>query len=415
VTVEATAKPLGRLNLVATIVATLLLAACSSGTQAKSSTPVAKPIKIGISLSRSGDFSDPATQVERGYQLWADHVNAKGGLLGRKVQLVVVDDASSPTQVVTNYQNLISRDKVDLVFGPFSSLLTIPSAQVAARYGYAFLEPEGGGPKVFAAKLRNLFFVQPAPAVSNGEVFAKWVLSLPAAERPKTAAYPSLDDPFASPVADKVREEFEAAGIRTVYKTIYPAETTDLTPIVQKVAAAHPDVVVAGTQSEDAYAQVKAMIQLGFSPKMLFLSNGANAPTEFPDKVGKANTEGILSTGTWSADAKTNGNQQFQAEYVKKYGGSPRDIDGNTVDAYAVGQLLEEVAAKTGSVDNDKIIQTLHSGTWSTIQGELRWDAYGAPQGSDVLLQWIGGTLDPVYPPAVATRQPVVTKAPWSR
>jgi branched-chain amino acid transport system substrate-binding protein len=148
---------------------------------------------------------------------------------------------------------------------------------------------------------------------------------------------------------------------------------------------------------------------------MLFLSNGANAPTEFPDKVGKANTEGILSTGTWSADAKTNGNQQFQAEYVKKYGGSPRDIDGNTVDAYAVGQLLEEVAAKTGSVDNDKIIQTLHSGTWSTIQGELRWDAYGAPQGSDVLLQWIGGTLDPVYPPAVATRQPVVTKAPWSR
>src|SRR6266516_153288 len=370
---EATGRPLARLSFAATLVAALLLAACSSGTASNSGAQTAKPIKIGISLSRSGDFSDPATQVERGYQLWADHVSAK----------------------------------VDLVFGPFSSLLTIPSAQVAARYGYAFLEPEGGGPKVFAAKLRNLFFVQPAPAVSNGEVFAKWVLSLPAAQRPKTAAYPSLDDPFASPVADKVRQEFEAAGIRTVYRTIYPAETTDLTPIVQ--------MVVAGTQSEDAYAQVKAMIQLGFSPKMLFLSNGANAPTEFPDKVGKANTEGILSTGTWSADAKTNGNQQFQAEYVKKYGGSPRDIDGNTVDAYAVGQLLEEVAAKTGSVDNNRIIQTLHSGTWSTIQGELRWDAYGAPQGSDVLLQWIGGTLDPVYPPAVASRQPVVAKAPWSR
>jgi branched-chain amino acid transport system substrate-binding protein len=413
--VEGTGKPLARFSLAGTLIAMLLLAACSSGTQTKSGTTEAKPIKIGISLSRSGDFSDPATQVERGYRLWADHVNAKGGLLGRKVQLVVVDDASSPTQVVTNYQSLISRDKVDLVFGPFSSLLTIPSAQVAARYHYAFLEPEGGGPKVFAAKLRNLFFVQPAPAVSNGEVFAKWVLSLPAAERPKTAAYPSLDDPFASPVADKVREEFEAAGIRTVYKTVYPAETTDLTPIVQKVAAAHPDVVVAGTQSEDAYAQVKAMIQLGFSPKMLFLSNGANVPTEFPDKVGKTNTEGILSSGTWSADAKTNGNQQFQAEYVKKYGGSPRDIDGNTVDAYAVGQLLEEVAAKTGSVDNNAIIQTLHTGTWSTIQGDLRWDAYGAPEGSDVLLQWIGGALDPVYPPAVASRQPLVTKAPWSR
>src|SRR6266496_1484978 len=226
---EATGRPLARLSFAATLVAALLLAACSSGTASNSGAQTAKPIKIGISLSRSGDFSDPATQVERGYQLWADHVNAKGGLLGRKVQLVVVDDASSPNQAVTNYQNLITRDKVDLVFGPFSSLLTIPSAQVAARYGYAFLEPEGGGPKVFAAKLPNLFFVQPAPAIAQGEVFANYVLSLPAAQRPKTAAYPSLDDPFASPVAETVRAMFEKAGIRTVYDHIYPAETTDLT------------------------------------------------------------------------------------------------------------------------------------------------------------------------------------------
>ena len=411
---EATAKPTGRLTLAVALAAVLALAACSSGTkQAGGGAQTSKPLRIGVSLSRSGDFSDPATLVERGYRLWVDHVNAKGGLLGRKVQLVVVDDASSPSQVVTNYQNLINRDKVDLVVGPFSSLLTIPSAQVAARYGYALLGPEGGGPKVFAAKLSNYFFVQPAPAVANGEVFAKWVLSLPAGQRPRTAAYPSLDDPFASPVADKVREEFEKAGIRTVYKTIYPAETTDLTPIIQKVAAAHPDVVVAGTQSEDAYAQVKAMVQLGFSPRMLFMSNGANAPTEFADKVGKRNTEAIFSSSSWSPDAKTQGNQEFQSEYVKKYGGSPRDIDTNTADAYSVGQVLEAVAAKTGKVDNQTIMQTLHSGTWSTIQGDLRWDRYGAPQGTDVLLQWIGGTLYPVYPPAAAAKQPVAVKPPW--
>jgi branched-chain amino acid transport system substrate-binding protein len=411
---EATRKPSGRLRLAGALAAALVLAACSSGTKSSGGgTQTAKPLRIGVSLSRSGDFSDPANLVERGYRLWADHVNAKGGLLGRKVALVVVDDASSPTQVVTNYQNLITRDKVDLVVGPFSSLLTIPSAQVAARYGYALLGPEGGGPKVFAAKLSNYFFVQPAPAVANGEVFAKWVLSLPADQRPKTAAYPSLDDPFASPVADQVRHDFEQAGIRTVYKTIYPAETTDLTPIIQKVAAAHPDAVVSGTQSEDAYAQVKAMVQLGFSPKLLFMSNGANAPTEFPDKVGKGNTEGIFSSSSWSPDAKTQGNDQFKAEYLKKYGGSPREIDTNTADAYAVGQLLEAVAAKTNAIDNKTIMQTLHSGTWPTIQGDLQWDQYGAPQGSDVLLQWIGGTLYPVYPPDAASHQPVAVKAPW--
>ncbi|HEX9343456.1 MAG TPA: amino acid ABC transporter substrate-binding protein [Actinomycetota bacterium] len=411
-------RPQGRFRFAAALaVAALLLAACSSG---KSSSPSggnqaqnSKPIRIGASISRSGDFSDPAQLVLRGYKLWADQVNAKGGLLGRKVEIVTVDDASSPNQAVTNYQNLITRDKVDLTFGPFSSLLTLPSAQVAKRYGYAFLEPEGGGPKVFAAKLPNLFFVQPAPAVAQGQVFADYVLSLPAAQRPKTAAYPSLDDPFASPVAEAVRTRFEQAGIRTVYNHIYPAETTDLTPIVQKVAAAKPDVVVAGTQSEDAYSQVKAMVQLGFSPKMLFMSNGANAPTEFPDKVGKANVNGVFSSSTWSPDAKTNGNAEFIAAYQKAYGGSPNGIDGNTADAYAVGQVLQQAVAKIGAIDNQKIIATLHSGTWSTIQGDLQWDADGAPNGKDVLLQWVDGTLVPVFPADRASKQPVAVKPPW--
>src|SRR5689334_3630055 len=109
----------------------------------------AAPIKIGISLSLTGDFADPGKAAQRGYQLWAAEVNKAGGILGRPVELKIVNDASSPDQVVTNYQNLITQDKVDIVFGPFSSLLTIPSARVAKRYGYAFIEPAGGGPKVF--------------------------------------------------------------------------------------------------------------------------------------------------------------------------------------------------------------------------------------------------------------------------
>jgi ABC-type branched-chain amino acid transport systems, periplasmic component len=116
----------------------------------------------------SGDFSDPGKAVKRGYELWAAYVNAHGGVLGRQVQLKIVDDASNPNQAVTNYQNLITRDHVDLVFGPFSSLLTGPSATVANRYHYAFIEPAGGGPAVFALKLHNIFFAQPAPVVRCG-------------------------------------------------------------------------------------------------------------------------------------------------------------------------------------------------------------------------------------------------------
>lgn len=397
--------------------AVLALAACSSSGSGSagaggSAAPKA-PLVIGASVSLTGDFADSGKAVKAGYELWAQTVNAKGGVLGRPIQMKIVDDTSSPNQVVTNYQNLIDKDKVDLVFGPFSSLLTVPASQVAKRYGYAFLEPAGGGPAVFAQKLPNLFFVQPAPVVKQGDVFADWVLSLPPGKRPATAAYTELDDPFATPVAEDVRARFEAAGIRTVYKQVYPAETQDFSTIMAKVAAARPDVIVGGTQSEDAYGQVKSLVQLKFSPSFLFLSNGANSPVEFPDKVGAGNTAGIMSSGDWFPASTANGSAEFAAAYVKAYGGTKDTIDNSSAEAYAAGQLVEEVAAKTGKVDNATIVSTLHHGTWPTLLGDLSWDAYGQPSGTFALIQWQNGKLVPVFPGAVAQSAPVYPKPGW--
>jgi branched-chain amino acid transport system substrate-binding protein len=372
--------------------------------------PSAQPLKIGISLSFSGDFADPGKAARRGYELWASTVNARGGILGRQVQLKFVDDTSSPTQVVTNYQNLITRDHVDLVFGPFSTLLNAPAAQVVHRYGYAFIEPAGGGPAVFQEKLDNVFFTQPAPAVNNADVFVHYILSLPKAQRPKTAAYPALDDPFSSPVADRARQLLEAAGIKTVFKTIYPSESTDMTPIVQKMISAKPDLIVGGTQNSDAYAITKALIQLKYSPKFLFFSNGPNDPAEFPSKVGAKNVNGIFSSGDWFPDEKSAGNAQFVAAYAKKYGTGA--IDPTSAEAYAVGQVAEAAIKKVGAVDNKKMIAALHKGTWATVEGNLRWNAIGEPQGEDLLVEWVNGKLVPVYPKSLALHAPIA-KAAW--
>jgi branched-chain amino acid transport system substrate-binding protein len=395
------------------VAAAVALAAVTAGTARGAR--AAGPIKIGISLSLSGDFSDPGKAVKRGYDLWAAYVNAHGGVLGRKVQLKIVDDTSSPNQVVTNYQTLITRDKVDIVFGPFSSLLTGPAATVANRYGYSFLEPAGGGPKVFALKLHNLFFVQPAPVVRCGDTFVQWVSSLPKSQQPKTAAYPSLDDPFASPIADAMQAKFQGKGVKTVYKTIYPPETTDLTPIVEKAIAKKPDMIVAGTQSEDAYAQVKALVQANYNPKFLFFANGANSPTEFPSKVGKKNVNGIFSCSDWTPTVPTSGNKLFVSQYVKKYGGTGFDIDNNSAEAWAVGQLFQLVATKLHSIDNKQIIAALHKGTWPTIEGNLSWDQYGAPNGGDLLVEWVNGKLLPVYPKKFALAKPFAPKPSWGK
>lgn len=399
-----------------------LLAACASSTPGSSTARAAgtagtaksgKPLVIGASISLSGDFSDSGNAVKKGYQLWANTVNANGGLLGRQVQIKIVDDASSPSQVVTNYQTLINKDHVDLVFGPFSSLLTVPASQVAKRYGYAFLEPAGGGPSVFAQKLGNLFFVQPAPTTQSGDVFAQYVLSLPASQRPATAAYAELDDPFAAPVAENIRTKFEAAGIKTVYKKVYPAETQDLTPVMAGVTAAKPDVIVGGTQNSDGYAQVNALVKLKYSPKLMFQSNGPNDPLNFPGKVGASHTAGMMSAGDWYPGSKATGSAKFTADYLKANGGSADTIDPGSAEAYACGQLLQEVAQKTGKIDNPTLISTLHSGTWPTLLGDLQWDASGAPTGSFNLVQWQGGKLLAVYPPATAQARPVFPKPAW--
>jgi branched-chain amino acid transport system substrate-binding protein len=363
-------------------------------------------------MSLSGDFADLAGPALKGYQLWVDTVNAKGGLLGRKVTLKVVDDASSPTQVVSNYENLITADHVNLVFGPFSSLLTVPAASVVHRYGYAFIEPSGGAPQVFGLHLNDLFFTQPAPIVSSGDEFASYILSLPASQRPLTAAYPTADDPFTSAIVARIRQRLEAAGVKTVYSQTYAAETVDLSPVTTRLVAEKPDLIVSGTGGADAVSEVKGMVQSHWTPKFLFFTGGPNDPT-FPSQVGAPNAEGIFSTGDWFPQAKNAGNADFVKAYIAKYGGTAAGIDPAAAEAYASGQLLELVAQRDGKIDNATIISALHQGTWPTVEGNLSWDAYGAPQGADIVVQWVRGQLLPVYPPGQALANPIA-KPVWA-
>src|ERR1700675_1694468 len=173
----------------------LTLISCGPGSTATATPSPGTPITIGVSVSLTGDFSGDGKALVQGYDLWADDINKKGGLLGHKVTMSYKDDLSSTQQVVTNYQTLISSDKVALVFGPYSSKLTIPAATVVDRLNYAFPEPAGGAPSVFKLGLKSLFFVQPAAIEDNLVSYAQYLLSLPADQRPATASYATEDDP----------------------------------------------------------------------------------------------------------------------------------------------------------------------------------------------------------------------------
>jgi branched-chain amino acid transport system substrate-binding protein len=324
-----------------------------------------------------------------------------------------VDDASSAQQVVTNYQNLISVDHVDLTFGPYSSLLTIPASGVAARYSYAFPEPAGGGPQVFQRGLHNLFFVQPAAVVDNLVSYTAWLRSLPAADRPKTAAYATQDDPFTQPQVDTAKTKLEAAGLTTTYYKVYPAESTDFSPIALAVAKANADVVVLGSMLPDAVAFVKTFQQQRYSPKSLIETAGPDQGAQFSDKVGKSAAEGIMVPAGWWPNAKTFGNEHFVSAFLAKNGGEASSISADSAEAYSVGQVVQQAADHIHSVDNAKLIDALHKGTYRTVQGEMAFDSAGRPTGQSFLVQWQNGSAVPVYPAAVAVAKPEYPKPGW--
>src|SRR5574341_209958 len=140
----------------------LSMTACQAGTPTKEPTQDTAPIHIGVSLPLTGRFSEPGNAAKRGYEVWSAVVNESGGLLGRVVKLMILDNASEQETAVKQFESLITVDKVDLVVGPFSSFLVIPTSEVAAKHGYAFVEPAGGAPEVFSRGLENIFFAQPA-------------------------------------------------------------------------------------------------------------------------------------------------------------------------------------------------------------------------------------------------------------
>ncbi len=403
------------------LVTLFVLSACGGGSST-GNTPKG-PIKIGISVPLSGDFSADGKATQQGYQLWANNVNKSGGLLGRQVQLIFADDASDTNQVVTDYQKFIATDHVDLVLGPYSTLLTKPASKEAARYGYAMLEGSGGGPSVFTQGLNNIFDASP-PVADRLLDFAQYILSLPADQRPTTVAYATEDDPFTQPVVDTAKQKLEAGGLKTVDYQVYPAETTDYTPIARKIIDSHAQLVVLGSMLNDVIAEVKAFRQQHFNPKAIVATAGPDQGTQFTGPIGGANVaEGFFFTNSWepglnvpavSGVPGSISNAQFVQDFIATYGGKADDISSDSGEAYSAGQVLQQAVEKVGSLDNAKIIAELHSDTFHTIQGTCKFDSTGQnTTGTVEVFQWQQSQVKLVYPASMAVAQPEYPKPAW--
>lgn len=397
---------------VSLLTAGLLLAACGAGdledptaggggeeeTGGSGDAPEGDPIRIGISMPLTGDFSEPGKGIQQGYETWAQVVNDNGGLLGRPVELIFRDDASDPNKVVTDYESLITQEKVDLVFGPFSSRLVIPAAEVAESYDMLFVEPAGAAAEVFEQGFTYLFYAAPAVANDHYNYLADWILALPEDERPTTAAYAALDDPFAQGTAYGLKEKLEAGGIETVADEVYPPGTTGFTAIAAKIADADADVVVGGTQFEDSVGLVRAFQELGYQPDLAAFSTGPTLP-EFEDAVGAA-TEGILSPVGWSLESDLGRNQEFRAAHNELHGQEP---DEDAANGFTTGEVVAAAVEAVGCAEQGvecqgALADHLRENEFDTIVGPLSFDDQGRPEQAHMIQQWQGGEIEIVLP-----------------
>ncbi|MGH6943826.1 MAG: amino acid ABC transporter substrate-binding protein [Geminicoccaceae bacterium] len=332
-----------------------------------------KPIRIGASLSLTGKYARTGEEEGRGYQLWADSINQQGysfgkkdlpntsakGLLGRPVELVILDDRSDPTTGVRLYNELIYNQKVDLLLGPYSSAVTNAVAPVLEQAQIPTPNPMASSTDIWTG--RNLQWqVQIQPPASKR---LPGLTETSAAHGDTTIAIIYEDTEFPRNSAEAIRDRATKDGMEIVLDEAYPTKLTDWTPIIQRVTGSGAAVVAGGGYLPDAIGITRAVRSLGYKPHILSLLVGVALP-DFEETLGQ---DALTVTGDadWVTTVGFPGAQEYIEAYHAKYGGMP---EYHSAGGYGGAQILEEAVKRVGNItDLEKIRDTMYSLKTTTV------------------------------------------------
>lgn len=275
-----------------------------------------------------------------------------------------------------------------------------------------FVEPAGAAKQVFEQGFKNLFYAAPAVANDHYNHLADYLLKLPAGQRPKTAAYAAMDDPFAQGTAYGLKEKLEKAGIRTVVNEVYPPNTTDFGSIAAKIAASKADLMVGGSQYQDGVNLIVALQQLRYQPKMAAFSTAPTSP-EFAAAIGNK-TQGIMAPTGYTQKAPYPSNTEFVEKYTAQFGKAPEEDEAN---AYTTGQVVAAAVSAVGCAEQGecqkRLVDWVRSNSVETVVGPLSWDETGKPKGAHMIQQWVDGEIQIVLPEDVKETELVYPKPAW--
>jgi len=348
----------------------------------------ADPLRIGFGMALTGPLAPNGKSALLAMKIWEEDINAKGGLLGRPVQLVYYDDKSSPSEVPAIYTKLLDVDHVDLIVGGYATNMLAPAMPVVMQKNRLFIgmlglavNKEFDYPKYFAMIPSG---PEPKPAFTKGF----FDVAMAQDPKPKTVAIVGADAEFSRNASDGAHENAKAAGLKIVYDRNYPPATTDFSPIVRGMQAANPDLAVICSYPLDSVGMVRAINEIGFKPKMIGGGMVGLQASVFKTQLGPL-LNGFVNYDFWLPvkSMEFPGVLDMMKKYQARAAGEGVDPLGYYMApwGYAYLQVLGQAVEATKSLDDDKLADYVRNNTFQTVVGDVKFGKGGEWAQSRVL------------------------------
>ena len=379
------------------------------------------PIRIGASVSQTGEYALLGQNQLRGYQLCVKHTNEKGGVLGRRLELLAEDDRSEPATAARIYEKLITQTKVDAVLGPYSSPITEAVADVTEKHRMAMVAPAAAATSLFR-KGRKFIFMLASPA----EVYLEGLIDMAARRGLKTVAITHEDTLALKAMAQGTLEMAKKRGLSVVLVEAYSKGTSDFSAILTKVRGANPDVLAAATYFDDAVALTRQLKESNVNPRMFGVTVGGDLP-KFYEALGRS-AEYVYGATQWELELmallrageliplarRYPGAREFVESHRKEFPGA--DLSYQSAQGYGACQVFVEAVKRAGSLDGEQVRAAILNLSLNTVYGGFKVGRDGVQTAHTMLtFQWQDGKKVIVWPDELAPGKPRFPTPPWNQ
>jgi branched-chain amino acid transport system substrate-binding protein len=372
----------------------------------------AETVKVGVLLPLTGSQAKFGEIEKRSYEMAAEEINAKGGVRGMKIELRFEDDTGKPDVGRSGVEKLISRDKVPVLTGGYSSSVTAAATPVAQQLKVPFVISTGSADDITEKGYDYIFRVNP-PASEYPNAVKSFLQGV--AKDVKTVALLYENSSFGQSSSKSFEQDAADLGLKIVVKEGYQAGAIDFKPVLTKVKAANPDMIYMVSYVMDASLLMRQSKELGINPKM-FVGGGAGFTLpEFAKSAGAA-AEHVYSATLWVETLPFPGAREYFDKFKKKYGS---ETEYHGAEAYGAMQVVADALKRAKSLAPKDVRDALAATDMKTVFGPVKFVSYGKKTQQNKLetymVQWQKGELEAVWPKSVATKTYVYPTPHWDK